>query len=118
MKGDYPSTGSRAKTIDGAQRLCRFSRSTLYILPVFLLFHHPAEHPSREPMQDADLRALTAKLELLIQRSDHLQAQNRQLTASAKAWREERSQLIEKNELARAKVESMIMRLKALEHDS
>lgn len=69
-------------------------------------------------MQDADLRALTAKLELLIQRTDHLKAQNRQLVASAKAWSEERSQLIAKNELARSKVESMIMRLKALEQDS
>ncbi|MDO9322717.1 MAG: TIGR02449 family protein [Pseudomonas sp.] len=69
-------------------------------------------------MHDADLRALTAKLELLIQRTEHLKAHNRQLLASAKAWREERSQLIEKNELARTKVESMIMRLKALEQDS
>lgn len=69
-------------------------------------------------MQDADLRALTTKLELLIQRTEHLKAQNRQLVASQKAWREERGQLIEKNELARTKIESMIMRLKALEQDS
>lgn len=69
-------------------------------------------------MHDADLRALTAKLELLIQRTEHLKAHNRQLLASAKAWREERCQLIEKNDLARTKVESMIMRLKALEQDS
>jgi cell division protein ZapB len=69
-------------------------------------------------MQDADLRALTTKLELLIQRTEHLKAQNRQLLASAKVWREERGQLIEKNELARSKVESMIMRLKDLEQSS
>jgi cell division protein ZapB len=69
-------------------------------------------------MQDADLRALTTKLELLIQRTEHLKAQNRQLVASQQAWREERGQLIEKNELARTKIESMITRLKALEHDS
>ena len=69
-------------------------------------------------MEDADLRALTAKLELLIQRVDHLKAQNRQLLASEKAWREERAHLIEKNEMARHKVESMISRLRALEQDS
>ena len=69
-------------------------------------------------MQDADLRALTTKLELLIQRTEQLKAQNRQLLASANAWREERVQLIEKNELARSKVESMITRLKDLEQNS
>ncbi|MCF5413746.1 TIGR02449 family protein, partial [Pseudomonas syringae] len=35
-----------------------------------------------------------------------------------KTWREERAQLIETNEIARQKVESMISRLKALEQDS
>ena len=42
----------------------------------------------------------------------------RQLRASEKAWREERAHLIEKNEMARLKVEAMISRLKALEQDS
>ena len=69
-------------------------------------------------MEDADLRALTAKLELLIQSVEHLKVQNRQLRASEKAWREERAHLIEKNEMARLKVEAMISRLKALEQDS
>ena len=43
---------------------------------------------------------------------------NRALLASEKAWREERAHLIEKNEMARLKVEAMISRLKALEQDS
>ena len=68
-------------------------------------------------MEDVDLQALTTKLDLLIQRIEQLKAQNRQLLASEKAWREERSHLIEKNEMARHKVESMISRLKALEQD-
>ncbi len=68
-------------------------------------------------MEDVDLQALAAKLELLIQRVEQLKTHNRLLLASEKAWREERSQLIEKNEMARHKVESMISRLKALEQD-
>ncbi|AYC34756.1 TIGR02449 family protein [Pseudomonas cavernae] len=69
-------------------------------------------------MEDADLRALTTKLELLIRRIEQLKADNQLLRASEKAWREERAHLIEKNEMARHKVESMISRLKALEQDS
>jgi cell division protein ZapB len=68
-------------------------------------------------MEDADLHALTLKLELLIQRVEHLKADNRALRASEQTWREERAHLIEKNEMARHKVESMISRLKALEQD-
>lgn len=69
-------------------------------------------------MEDADLQLLTAKLEQLIQRTEQLKAQNRLLRQTEQAWREERAHLIEKNEMARAKVESMISRLKALEQDS
>ena len=69
-------------------------------------------------MEDADLQKLTARFELLIQRLEQLKAHNPLLLANEKAWREERGQLIEKNELARQKVESMILRLKALEQDT
>ncbi|WP_263143894.1 TIGR02449 family protein [Pseudomonas sp. RIT-PI-AD] len=69
-------------------------------------------------MEDADLQALTSKLELLIRRVEQLKGQNRLLLASEKSWREERAHLIEKNEMARLKVEAMISRLKALEQDS
>ncbi|MCH2340432.1 TIGR02449 family protein [Pseudomonas sp. NPDC047963] len=69
-------------------------------------------------MEDADLQLLTAKLEQLIKRTEQLKAQNRLLRQSEQAWREERAHLIEKNEMARVKVESMISRLKALEQDS
>ena len=69
-------------------------------------------------MEDADLQLLTAKLEQLIKRTEQLKAQNRLLRQSEQAWREERANLIEKNEMARVKVESMISRLKALEQDS
>lgn len=69
-------------------------------------------------MEDTDLKALTVRLEQLIQRVEQLKLHNRALLANERAWREERAHLIEKNELARSKVEAMILRLKALEQDS
>mgnify|MGYP003434764365 FL=1 len=69
-------------------------------------------------MEDTDLHALMARLELLIARVEQLNRQNALLIAQEKTWREERAHLIEKNEIARHKVESMISRLKALEQDS
>ncbi len=62
-------------------------------------------------MKKTDLQALVQAVEQLIQRNTELKAHN-------KALREERGQLIEKNEVARQKVEAMISRLKALEQDS
>ncbi|MNJ57779.1 hypothetical protein D3C77_533820 [compost metagenome] len=69
-------------------------------------------------MENAELQALAAKLEVLLRQHEQLKAHNRQLWANEKAWREERAQLVEKNEMARVKVEAMISRLKALEQDS
>jgi len=69
-------------------------------------------------MEDTDMQALMARLELLITRVEQLKRENGILLAQEKSWREERAHLIEKNEIARQKVESMISRLKALEQDS
>ncbi|VVP02209.1 hypothetical protein PS854_02861 [Pseudomonas fluorescens] len=75
-------------------------------------------HQTVKTMEDTDLQALMARLELLITRVEQLKSQNGLLLAQEKTWREERAHLIEKNEIARRKVESMISRLKALEQDS
>jgi len=69
-------------------------------------------------MEDSDLHALMARRELLSTRVEPLKRQNGLLVAQEKTWREARAHLIEKNEIARNKVESMISRLKALEQDS
>lgn len=69
-------------------------------------------------MEDTDLQSLKNKLDLLIQRVEQLKAHNRVLLNNERNWRDERAQLIEKNDLARLKVEAMITRLKALEQDS
>ena len=78
----------------------------------------PSDTFSVDIMEDTDLQALMARLELLISRVEQLKSQNGLLLAQEKTWREERAHLIEKNEIARRKVESMISRLKALEQDS
>ncbi|QXH56828.1 TIGR02449 family protein [Pseudomonas maumuensis] len=69
-------------------------------------------------MQENDLQALMSRFELLIERVEQLKRQNALLVAQERSWREERAQLIEKNEIAKRKIESMILRLKALEQDS
>ncbi len=62
-------------------------------------------------MKNTDLPALVQAVEQLIQRNTELRAQNKSL-------REERGQLIEKNQIAQQKVVAIISRLKALEQDS
>ncbi|MEJ6654870.1 MAG: TIGR02449 family protein [Pseudomonas sp.] len=69
-------------------------------------------------MDEPDINNLIEKTDQLISICDRLQKQNHQLLAQERSWREERLQLIEKNDLARQKVEAMILRLKSLEHDS
>jgi cell division protein ZapB len=53
----------------------------------------------------------------LIYRCHQLEQENRSLRSQENAWRKERGRLIEKNELARTRVEAMIERLKALEQE-
>ena len=69
-------------------------------------------------MDDLDIQALTQRISQLIDLCDQLKLQNQHPQAQERLWRDERLQLIEKNDLARQKVEAMILRLKSLEHDS
>ena len=69
-------------------------------------------------MQENDLQALMSRFESLIERVEQLKRQNALLVAQERSWREERAHLIDKNEIAKRKIESMILRLKALEQDS
>ena len=68
-------------------------------------------------MNTEDMLALLQVMEQLIDRVERLQAQNAQLLEHERIWHEERKSLIEKNELARSKVEYVISRLKALEQN-
>lgn len=69
-------------------------------------------------MEDPDLQLLKNKIGQLLAQMEQLRAENRMLRLHETAWRKERAQLIEKNDIARQKVEAMISRLKALEQDT
>jgi cell division protein ZapB len=66
-------------------------------------------------MTDQLLQTLESKLEQLLTRCNRLQEENRAYREKEAEWQQERSRLIEKNELARNRVEAMITRLKSLE---
>ena len=57
---------------------------------------------------------LEGKIDQLVALSDHLRSENGSLKEREAGLMKERTVLIEKNEMARTKVESMITRLKAL----
>ncbi len=64
-----------------------------------------------------DIKALETKIDELIEVCDELERQQSVMHADRDKWLHERTRLLEKNELAKSKVEAMIMRLKALEQD-
>ncbi len=69
-------------------------------------------------MGSNDISALERKVDELLELCGRLAQENKMLRANAAAWKTERTELIRKNDVARSKVEAMITRLKALEHDS
>lgn len=68
-------------------------------------------------MSDSEWTGLEKKVDELIELCSVLSRENRALRAQQQNWTTERAKLIEKNELAKSRVESMIGRLKALEQD-
>lgn len=69
-------------------------------------------------MPHMELQTLEAKLDHLIQLCARLERENRGLKERETDWHRERTRLIEKNELARTRVEAMIGRLKSLDSES
>ena len=68
--------------------------------------------------QDSDqLQQLESQIDELLSLTQTLSKENRALRAQQHNWSTERAKLIEKNELAKSRVESMITRLKALERE-
>jgi len=68
-------------------------------------------------MTSTEWSALEQKVSELIELCAVLSRENKALRAQQQNWTTERAKLIEKNELAKSRVESMITRLKALEQD-
>jgi cell division protein ZapB len=78
---------------------------------------YPSKLGSGGAMAGDDWKTLEAKIDELIDLCEVLTRENRALRAQQQNWTTERAKLIEKNELAKSRVESMITRLKALEQD-
>jgi cell division protein ZapB len=68
-------------------------------------------------MAATELESLERKVDELISLCQTLARENRALRTQQHNWSAERARLIEKNELAKSKVEAMITRLKSLEQD-
>ena len=66
-------------------------------------------------MSDDLLLAIETKLDKLILLCNRLQQENNELKARESEWQRERVRLIEKNELARSRVEAMITHLRNLD---
>jgi cell division protein ZapB len=71
-----------------------------------------------EPLfPNEELNRLERQVDSLIAKVQLLDTENKALKTQQNNWTVERAKLIEKNELAKNRVESMIGRLKALDRD-
>lgn len=66
-------------------------------------------------MSSPDIKTLSARIDSLVDLAERLMADNRALREREQALLAERDDLQKKNELAKARVEAIILRLKALE---
>ena len=64
-----------------------------------------------------DLSTLEKRIDELITFCDQLERKQESMAAGQEKGVQERTRLLEKYELAKAKIEAMIMRLKSLEQD-
>ena len=65
-----------------------------------------------------ELEALEAKLDTLITQFNAVKSENKSLKVKQDSLVKEKAKLLEKTTQAKARVEAMIARLKAMEHDS
>jgi len=68
-------------------------------------------------MKDIDFRTLDAKVDELAALCESLIRENRTLRERNDAWQAERTKLIERNELAKSKIDAMIGRLTTLDEE-
>lgn len=75
-----------------------------------------ADKPNR--ITETDVRALEHRLDELIRTCQRLKEENRLLRQQQTLLVSERAKLQQKNDLARAQTEMMLLRLKAMENES
>ena len=68
-------------------------------------------------MSDASLKTLEAKIDELIAFCAHLQQENESLRHREASLLKERANLIEKNQVVRQRVETIVSRLKAMQEN-
>ncbi len=66
-------------------------------------------------MAENPLKALESKIDQLIDLCNQLNRENQALKSEAARWQHERQDLVDKNALARDKVEAVLNRLRAME---
>jgi cell division protein ZapB len=64
-----------------------------------------------------DINTLEKRIDELIALCDELESKQGAMETDRDNWMQERTRLLEKNEMAKSKIEAMIMRLKSLEQD-
>ena len=64
-----------------------------------------------------DIETLEQRIDELISLCDELERKHSAIESDREKWLQERTRLLEKNEMAKSKIEAMIMRLKSLEQD-
>ena len=62
-----------------------------------------------------DLSALEAKVDELLELCESLASENRALRERNRVWAAEKSDLVERNEMARSKIDALIDRLKSMD---
>ena len=82
------------------------------------LYSEPMNKASAQQAIDQDLKRLEFRVEELVRTVERMKDENRSLRAQQEHMTAERAQLIERNELARSRVEAMIGRLKAMEQNA
>ena len=66
-------------------------------------------------MSENNIEKLYQKVDQLIRLCEQLQASNKLLVSREQQWLQERTRLVEKNEMARTRVEAVIGHLKTLQ---
>ena len=66
-------------------------------------------------MEEIDFSTLEAKVDQLVAHCDALIQENQKLREEQRAWQDERATLVERNDLAKAKLDAMIERVKGVD---